>query len=156
MNEIQDFELRCDACTWHRLCGPVELEKQLRAAGHFRRSETPSPELVRELLLGVAPQLNCPDCGAAGLKILLHEEEDDWATARRCEVCRQPISPERLEAFPSALRCLNCQRAEESGESKTELEYCARCGSLLELRVSQRSGITQYKLFCTGNPPCRT
>jgi hypothetical protein len=149
------FELNCEACTWHKICGPLEIEKLLRSAGHLRRAEKPAADLVRELLAGVAPQLPCPDCGTAGLRMSPFEDEDDWATARRCEICRQPIPAERLEALPNAKSCLNCQQAEETGQSHSEAEYCPRCGALLELRVSRRGGLTRYQLFCTGQPPCR-
>lgn len=155
MPEDALLELHCDACTWHALCGPQEIEKRLRLAGHLRRVENPTAELVSELLHGVARQLVCPECGAAGLRISSYQDEDDWATARRCEICRQAIAPERLEALPDAKRCVKCQQAEDSGESKTDVEYCPRCGSLLELRVSRRGGMTRYQLFCTGAPPCR-
>lgn len=150
------FDLQCHACSWHAICGPLEIEKHLRAAGHMRRVERPDAELVRELLAGVGMQLHCPDCGQAGLRMNRFEEEDDWATARCCEICRQPISPERLEALPDAKRCMTCQQAEDRGQTKQEIEYCERCGAILELRVSRRSGITRYQLFCTGQPPCRT
>ena len=33
--------------------------------------------------------------------------------------------------------------------------FCPRCGSLVEIRVSRGSGITRYRRFCTGDPPCR-
>ena len=155
VSETQLIELHCEACTWHMLSGLLDIEKRLRIAGHLRRTEKPSAELVRELLNGVAPQMECPECGLAGLRVVPYEDEDDWATAKRCEVCRKAIPPERLEALPDATRCLDCQRAEETGETAAEVEYCPRCGSLLELRVSQRGGITRYRMFCTGNPPCR-
>jgi hypothetical protein len=150
------FELHCDACTWHTLCGPQEIEKRLRSAGHLRRAEKPTAGLVSELLHGVAQQLVCRECSAAGLRISPYQDEDDWATARRCEICRQPIAPERLEALPEAKRCLKCQQAEDTGQAKGEVEYCPRCGSLLELRVSRRGGLTRYQMFCTGQPPCRS
>ncbi len=31
----------------------------------------------------------------------------------RCEICRQPIEPERLEIFPYTEHCAACQRATE-------------------------------------------
>ncbi len=124
MPEESLFDLHCDACTWHALCGPQDIEKRLRTAGHLRRVEKPTAELVHELLHGVAPQLVCPECGAAGLRLAPYQDEDDWATARRCEICRQPIPPERLEALPEAKRCLKCQQAEDTGQAKVEVEYC--------------------------------
>jgi RNA polymerase-binding transcription factor len=37
----------------------------------------------------------------------------DGGTYGRCEVCGQPIAPERLAAFPSATTCIGCKRAGE-------------------------------------------
>lgn len=52
-------------------------------------------------------------------RIFFEEEERRIAEARRaldegtygiCQVCRQPIPPERLEVVPEAVRCLEDQR----------------------------------------------
>jgi DnaK suppressor protein len=40
-------------------------------------------------------------------------ERLDLGTYGQCEVCRKPISPERLEAFPAATCCVSCKRANE-------------------------------------------
>jgi len=48
-------------------------------------------------------------------------EEIDWALRKieegvygRCERCRRPISPERLEALPEARLCQSCLRRSET------------------------------------------
>jgi hypothetical protein len=156
MTEAWLVELHCDACTWHALCGPREIESRLRSYGHLRRTKEPDEALLRELLHGAAPQLVCPDCGMLGLRVAPYADDDDWAEARRCEACRKPIEPERLEALPGATRCLACQRQAESAPAEQfEPEYCPRCGAPLILKVSQGAGTTRYKLFCTGSPACR-
>src|SRR5262245_23010095 len=37
----------------------------------------------------------------------------DDGTYGRCELCRRPISPERLKARPEATLCIDCQAEEE-------------------------------------------
>jgi ssDNA-binding Zn-finger/Zn-ribbon topoisomerase 1 len=103
------------------------------------------------------PELSCDACGGKGLcRGEADDSAGDWQQAIVCEICRQPIDPDRLEMFPAARRCVRCQDAAERNALPTPAEYCPRCGSLLELRVSRGGGLTRYKLFCTGNPPCRS
>jgi hypothetical protein len=84
------------------------------------------------------------------------DDDGDWQAAVLCEVCRQPIAAERLEALPGTNRCVACQgKAELAGVHDEEPEYCPYCGSLVEIRVSRGAGITRYRRFCTGSPPCR-
>jgi DnaK suppressor protein len=40
-------------------------------------------------------------------------ERVENGTYGRCETCRNPIAPERLEAFPYATTCVECKRAGE-------------------------------------------
>ncbi len=40
-------------------------------------------------------------------------EKLDNGTYGTCDVCRQPISPERLEALPAAHLCLKCKSAQD-------------------------------------------
>jgi DnaK suppressor protein len=40
-------------------------------------------------------------------------ERIEAGTYGHCETCGEPISPERLEAFPSATTCVACKRAGE-------------------------------------------
>jgi RNA polymerase-binding transcription factor DksA len=82
-------------------------------------------------------------------------ERGEWEQVVVCEICREPIPRERLEIKPNATRCVACQDAADRGRSFVEPDYCPKCGSLLELRVSRSGGITRYKLWCTGIPSCR-
>jgi len=122
----------------------------------LRRSRPQDREELLELLHGAAPSLVCPECGEAGLRVTAIEDDGNWQDAVTCEICRQPIPPERLEALPGATRCVACQRDEETGRLAAEPQYCAKCGAPLVLRVSSGRGLTRYKLFCTGQPPCRS
>jgi hypothetical protein len=80
---------------------------------------------------------------------------DDWQAAVLCEVCREAIAPERLEAIPGAKQCAACQGRTEAGQQVDEPDFCPNCGALVEVRVSRGGGITRYKRVCTGEPPCR-
>lgn len=111
--------------------------------------------MILELLSAAATQLVCPDCEAVGLSYDLTDEADGWQDAVLCEVCRKPIPPERLDAMPSARRCVSCQNQRESGVEAETPDFCPKCGSVLVVRVSRGAGVTRYKSFCTGDPPCR-
>lgn len=151
-------QLECRHCQWWTLCGEAEIVRRLRAVGAFRRSAEPPEELVREVLRSHGPQLACDRCKETGLSVRVDAAGDDageWDQVVLCEICRQPIPPERLEFNPRATRCAKCQDAADRGQSQAEPDYCPRCGAIMELRVSRGGGITRYKLFCTGNPPCR-
>lgn len=150
-------QLECQACGWRTTSGAADVVARLRKLGLFRRAPDPPAELVREVLRKQAGRLACDHCGAVGL-VVNHDDGDpdaDWEQIVVCEVCRQPIPPERLQYNPRATRCVGCQNAAERGQSSVEPEYCPKCGSPLELRVSRGGGITRYKQWCTGNPPCR-
>lgn len=114
--------------------------------------------MVSELLVANLARLKCDACGHAGLLLGTDDEADapdDWQQAVLCQICIRPIPLERLEVFPHATRCVECQDASDRGVETTEPEFCPKCGALLELRVSRGSGVTRYKQFCTGSPPCR-
>lgn len=138
-----------------------DVVQRLRLVGVLRRESEPAPRFVAELLAANAQHMPCPLCNSRGL--VVHEadeaagdEEEQWQTAVLCEVCREPISPERLEALPGTRRCVKCQSAAERGAlMDEEPEFCPKCGALLELRVSRGAGLTRYRRFCTGAPPCR-
>ncbi len=150
--------LQCNACDWQTTCGEEEIARRLRVLGLLRRSAHPPEDLVRELLATSAERLACDQCGKAGLAFSeskLEDDDGDWQQATVCEVCRKPIPPERVEVFPEARRCVGCQDVADRGEEPEELEFCEKCGSLVELRVSRGGGITRYKRFCTGSPGCR-
>ena len=150
-------ELHCPACGWRTVCGLADAITRLRLVGSLRREKEPDEAVVAELLAEAAPQMTCPVCKSRGLLVGLTDIEDDadWQAAVLCEICRQPIPPERLEYLPETRRCVACQGKAEAGELAEEAEFCPKCGALVELRVSRGLGITRYKRFCTGNPPCR-
>lgn len=149
--------LTCEYCGWQTICGVDEIARRLRTLGLLKRAAEPPEELVLELLLSNAGQLKCDACELAGLQVAgsPQEDEGDWQQAVVCEVCRQPIPPERVEIFPDARRCVGCQDIADRGEEPEEPEFCEKCGSLVELRVSRAGGLTRYKRFCTGSPSCR-
>jgi hypothetical protein len=154
--------LACAKCGWRTTCGEDELARRLRTLGLLRRSPHPPTELVSELLKVNIHRLACDACHHTGLygpTVSAGSESDDddgdWQQARICEVCREPISPDRLEVFPTAKRCAKCQDLADRGAEPDPIEYCPKCGEVLEMRVSGGGGITRYKQFCTGNPPCR-
>ena len=155
------LELTCRNCEWRTVCGPSDAIGRLRLVGLLRRDTDPDDTLITTLLVEAAPRMTCPVCKEKRLfarpaSATDEEEESDWQAAVLCEVCREPIPPERLEAVPGARRCALCQGKAETGQLvDDEPEYCPHCGSLVELRVSTGSGITRYRRFCTGSPPCR-
>jgi len=151
-------QLECRNCSWWTLCGEGEISRRLRKVGLFRRATDPPEELVREVLATQGSRLCCDRCNESGLVVRLDTEDAErgvWEQVVVCEICREPIPPERLEIKPNATRCVACQEATDRGRSFVEPDYCPKCGSLLELRVSRGGGITRYKLWCTGNPSCR-
>ena len=152
------IKLQCDSCGWQILCGEEGIVQRLRRLGHLKRATHPPEELVHELLAANAKQLVCDQCQTTGLLLDKVDDADDtdgWQQAVVCEVCHKPIPPERVEVFPDAKRCVACQDVADRGEEPEELEFCEKCGSLVELRVSRGGGITRYKRFCTGSPRCR-
>lgn len=154
------YELNCGHCGWRTICGIAEAASRLRLIGLLRREPDPDEGVLAELLVEAAPRMTCPLCKekhlTATASTTVATDDDDWQSAVLCDVCRQPIDPERLEAIPATKRCVACQGKSESGQLDDEHpEYCPQCGAILELRVSRGSGITRYRRFCTGEPPCR-
>lgn len=147
--------LECEACGWRTTCGEEQVAQRLRKLGLLRRASHPPEEMVRELLVANLAKLACDNCQKLGLLLGEEVDDDDWQQARVCEVCKKPIPPERLEVFPDSKRCVECQNLSDRGEEPEEPDFCPRCGALVELRVSQAGGLTRYKRFCTGSPPCR-
>jgi hypothetical protein len=152
------YELTCRNCRWRTVCGRDDAIARLRIIGLLRRDREPDDELVAELLVEAAPRMTCPICKDKTLAASpsFDDAGDDWQAAVLCEICREPIDPERLEAVPDTKRCAACQGKTECGQlTEIELDYCPNCGALVELRVSRGRGITRYKRVCTGEPPCR-
>jgi hypothetical protein len=151
-------QLECAACGWWTLCGEAEITRRLRTLGLFRRAAEPPTDLIREVLRTNGHRLACDRCQATGLAVRVGVEEADaggWEQVVVCEICRQPIPTERLEFLPKTKRCATCQTAADRGATFVEPDYCPKCGSIVELRVSRTGGVTRYKLWCTGSPPCR-
>jgi hypothetical protein len=152
------FELICRNCGWRTVCGRDDAIARLRLIGLLRREREPDDEFISTLFVDAAPRMTCPLCKEKSLfaRPATLDDTDDWRTAILCEVCREPISPERLEALPGVKRCATCAAKAESGELEgLEPDFCPNCGALIEVRVSRGSGITRYKRVCTGHPPCR-
>jgi hypothetical protein len=153
------FELTCRNCGWRTVCGTVDAAARLRLLGSLQDERDPNEPTLATMLVESAPRMTCPLCKEKRLTATpshATDDFDDWQQAVLCDVCRKPIDPERLEAVPNARRCAACQgRAEAGVLADEEPEYCPQCGALLELRVSRGRGITRYKRFCTGDPPCR-
>lgn len=151
--------LTCPECRWRTVCGPADIASRLWLVGMLRRDGDPDEAIMAALLPEAAARMTCPGCKRIGLAVGDADEaddEEDWQTAVLCDRCRQPIDSERLEVFPNTRRCVACQSKAEAGEPEPdEPEYCPRCGSLVELRVSRGGGLTRYKRFCTGSPSCR-
>lgn len=149
----------CDPCGWSQAETSEGIAARLRGVGLLKRDKKPDAELLAQLLPGATPKMVCPQCGSIGLRAaegIAEEDADSWQAAVLCQGCRKPIPPERLEALPEAKRCLACQaKTERDPEGDNEPEFCKHCGSLVELRVSSRGGLTRYRRFCTGQPPCR-
>ncbi len=150
------FELRCRLCAWREVCGPDAMIAWLTKAGKLRRGSEPETEILQPLFLAAVPQLDCPKCGQRSLAAARAEEDRaEWPDVVPCAACSKPIPPERLQAVPEATLCAACQQAEESGNPRVEVEYCPKCGAPMQLRPVRGSGITRYRMACTGNPPCR-
>jgi hypothetical protein len=157
---VVSFELSC-RCGWRTVCGRGDVISRLRLIGALRRETEPGDDLLEALFLDGAGRMTCPLCKEIGLRTApasdeAEDDDGDWQAAVLCEICRQPIPPERLEALPGVRRCVACQgKAESAGGDVVEPEFCPNCGSLVELRLSKAGGITRYRRFCTGRPPCR-
>ena len=138
---------------------PRRCDRRLRIIGLLRRDPDPAEDLLRVLFVEAAPRMTCPLCKEKRLHAADHEPDEfddgDWQAAVLCEVCRQPIPEERVEALPGVKRCVACQGGANPASPIEEPEYCPRCGAIVEIRASRGSGITRYRRFCTGNPPCR-
>jgi transcription elongation factor Elf1 len=145
------IELVCAACDHAEAVNAAGIAKRLLAAGLLRSHSQATPDELRELALALAGKLPCPGCGQLGLKAkLLEDDTAGWLEARRCEDCGKPIDAERLEIFPDAKLCPDCQRQEERGQTPGTGEYCPRCGSPMVVRPSTGRGVHRYVLTCSG------
>jgi len=152
------YELDCRNCGWRTICGIDDAVARLRIIGALRRDRDPDERVVAELFVEGALRMTCPLCKEKRLIAApsVDDVADDWQAAVLCEICREPIDPERLEVIRGTKRCAACQGKTETGQlDEFEPDYCPNCGALVEVRVSRGSGITRYKRVCTAQPPCR-
>src|SRR5438874_2340816 len=115
---VFSYELICRACGWRTVCGPDDAVARMRLIGLLRREREPNDALVETLFVEAAPRMTCPLCKEKGLFAQPSEIEEsgDWQAAVLCEVCREPIPPERLEAIPGTTRCATCAAKAESNQ----------------------------------------
>jgi hypothetical protein len=144
--------LECPSCGAVELLDEVQLVQRLQSAGMLRREKEPAWELAIQLLVSRAGGLCCSKCHVAGLRVVDAEppDSDEWDEVRACGRCGKTIPVERLEVFPDAQFCPNCQQKSEQGQAAEEVEFCSHCGAVLTLRQSRR-GLARYVKHC---PEC--
>lgn len=153
---IPYFEASCPECFWSEMCGPEGMTRHLIAARKLKRTSDLSLAMLAELFLAIAGRLPCPECGRAGLLVKRRSDLDgDWPCARPCTACGKDIPEERLELYPEATLCAGCQGRIDRGEPVGDGEYCPRCGSPMELRLTRSGGLARYEMACSKIPPCR-
>ena len=150
-NSPRLVELGCPRCGETSLSSAGEIAHRLAANGMLRRESDPEWEVMVELLKSLASSLTCSDCAHQGLVVREADEFDDeaWGMGRRCEMCGQPIPPERLEIFPDSRTCAICKNRDEQGMISEDIEFCPKCGGVMELKPSRGVGITRYTYRCT-------
>ena len=148
------FRWHCPACSHVEETPHDVLYQRLRGAGLLRRveaKETKDPDYLLQLAGSVKEKLTCPNCGPGNyLPESTADEEATWGDARKCTSCQALISPERLEVFPDTTLCPACQQKAEKGDT-SQPEYCARCGTPMQVRQRRGRGIAAYELAC---PSC--
>src|SRR4029079_842650 len=114
------YELKCRECGWRAISAVDDAVARLRIIGQLRRERDPDETLVETLFAEAAPQMTCPICKEKSLfarpSASSDEDFEEWHTAVLCEICREPIAPERLEAIPGTKRCAVCTAKAESGK----------------------------------------
>lgn len=145
------IELRCLSCNHVEGLLEPEVIQRLRQSGKLRREAKPDHALVIQLASASAPGWNCAACDQIGLTASEREFEGDdgWGGAVACKRCKSAIPPARIEIFPDATLCADCQSKEDAGETSDEPDFCPRCGSIMELKKSHR-GVTRFELACMG------
>ena len=108
----------------------------------------------QDVLEIVLRRFRCTKCGqrrARIVKVLVSRRHPD----RLCVQCREPISPVRLKAMPSAERCVRCEGARERQvPQKNEHGNCHVCGAEMVLRQRTRVFPVKYFLGCSRYPHC--
>lgn len=148
-------ELTCAACGAKQRCGPTQMMQRLADIGMLKRSSDPDLDLLRELFRSAQDRLPCHACDAVGMtqSQVSGDDWDDgaWEEVRPCEGCQKPIPLERLDLFPDATRCAECQASAENGGDQ-EREFCQHCGSVMTMRLRRSAGPAAYEMNC---PNCR-
>lgn len=138
-------QLRCIHCNDRRICGPEDMLDELRRMGKLRREAKPDIQIILELIEHEAASLRCRACSQYGMIVEDPSDDFDFPDGRSCEVCRQLIPTERLEVFPDATRCAQCQdKPTPQGD-----DYCVRCGGRVEVRSHQGAGVARYVAICS-------
>ncbi len=150
------LQLSCSGCSWSELCGPEGMARWLTRAKKLKTGSEADLDVLYEVFRAAALKLACPECGKIGLATdQIDRSGADWPGPVPCSSCGGAIGRERLDALPEISLCTACQEKDERGETSGPLEYCPRCGAVMELRLSRSGGLTRYVMACTGNPPCR-
>ena len=151
-----DHDLVCLGCAEREKLSLTDMLARLRAAGLLKRAKDPDVSLVVELLKSNASSWSCAACGRQGLAVEPSRDEfadEDWGDAKACERCKAIIPSERLELFPKATLCRDCQAKSEQDNGDTgAAEYCPHCGDVMQLRRSRGAGISRFVMEC---PSCR-
>jgi hypothetical protein len=168
-SDLKLISTQCPNCGLHRWLAAADRLVWLQQAGFLRRQKDPSSEIVAEMFRLKMPELPCPNCQQKGVKIVsktnVEDDDSQWETnpslqsnqlsSRYCDQCRNPIDPERLELFPTTVRCVDCQRKLEKGEFQpdssqaTNADYCPRCGDFLQT-IRNRSSLGAYRVQCSS------
>lgn len=160
--ELRRVDVKCPACGARDNWGLEKAVRYLICHGKFRRTSTPDPDLVFELVFAFASKLTCAECEATGLEIAWAKEDEssagDWQEAILCQACRKPIPADRLAVVPGATLCVPCQEQMDRGMlcAKTaESDFCPKCGAPTKMEARNVGGVTKYVLVCTNFPRCR-
>jgi DNA-directed RNA polymerase subunit M/transcription elongation factor TFIIS len=141
--------LRCNACHAEHLFQREQMIERLGAHQMLKRNAEPTAEFLAELWNATVSRFACPDCGAHALCVAAAGGQDDWGQAVACEVCGEPISAERLEVLPDSTLCASCQARDDRGEAPAnDVEYCPRCGNIMQVKSTNRGGLAGYRLVC--------
>ena len=156
MSESYYHDLICPQCQARESLRPDQLLHRLRNAGVLRRAKDPDVDEIVQLAQANLARLTCASCGHVGLQLDESasnvDADEDWGDPKPCERCKALIPAERLELFPGTTLCVKCQQASERGDDGGAVEYCPRCGNIVQMRKARGDGISRYVMEC---PSCR-
>lgn len=141
------WELTCSGCGHQEVVSHEGMIERLRNVGMLRRELRPGADEVEALSSSAASRIACSECGTSG--VTAEAVRADWESGVTCAACGRLIPAERVAAIPDTRFCVNCQDEGERGvQSEGEMEYCAKCGGLLEMRSSRGAGVTRWVMVC--------